>query len=801
MECERTSDTPQTERPARDVHLAIVSQRVIAEKHGRLYAPPEEGSFLNDMAERVGRLTVYAPLGADPQRAVLPLSADVKVRALPDRLREHGASLRGAVGALHDWADQIWLFLRGFSQHDAIYVFQPSSYGCLAALAARLRRRPYAVYLGGAIEGLAGGSRWARLRIIHRLFGWIFSAGIFLTLRGARFIIAPGRVPFRERLPTHIPIIQAAPRVTMTPQDIYERSDTCEAPPYRLLTVGRLTGEKGVGDLLQAVRPLLDAGLDVQLDVVGSGGAQAQLEALAGDLEISDCVVFVGAVPNGPRLFAYYRRADIFVMPSWREGFPRVLFEAAGHSLPIVTTDVGAIPDRMENGIECLMVPAKAPAETAEAIRRLIADGEFRRNVIASALAHAKRVLSTSPAEQLAEVVYTYLRERTLDRKAGQPEESSPTALADAGAALTVCQVGSYPPPISGVGAHIEQLANRLRAVGIQVRIANTSPPQRRLRLPIVAALVDLTHFLWVTTFAVMQKSDVHHVHVTTGASVLARLPLLCALRALRRPVVLTLHSGNLPANLAACGPATRWLTCAAFRLADHILVTGAESVETMCRIAGRQRVSDVSLFLGEEKPDEDAIPPEALQFAERHRPLIVVAGGWRPLYDFETAVDALAILSRNARGWPDLGAIFLTSFSRNDSHAYRKRILERVKQHGLEERVTFLRPGATAHSGVLALLRRSQALVRSSRSDATGLIIHEAMSQGCPAVASDIGTRPSGCALYPTGDAQALADVLEEMLRRCRPPFQSPSSGDENLARIVAVYQAVSGRRTPYGT
>ena len=70
-------------------------------------------------------------------------------------------------------------------------------------------------------------------------------------------------------------------------------------------------------------------------------------------------------------LMRFYRKAHIFIFPSYHEGFPRVLYEAMINSLPIVTTMVGGISGRMVDGENCIGIPAKSAGAIVEAVERV----------------------------------------------------------------------------------------------------------------------------------------------------------------------------------------------------------------------------------------------------------------------------------------------------------------------------------------------------------------------------------------------------------------------------------------------
>jgi glycosyltransferase involved in cell wall biosynthesis len=86
-------------------------------------------------------------------------------------------------------------------------------------------------------------------------------------------------------------------------------------------------------------------------------------------------VEYLGHVDDMPALMA---RADIVVLPSYREGTPRVLVEAAAAGKPIVATDIGGCRGLVEDGVNGLLVPVRDADALAVALRRLAQDAGLR---------------------------------------------------------------------------------------------------------------------------------------------------------------------------------------------------------------------------------------------------------------------------------------------------------------------------------------------------------------------------------------------------------------------------------------
>jgi glycosyltransferase involved in cell wall biosynthesis len=190
-----------------------------------------------------------------------------------------------------------------------------------------------------------------------------------------------------------VPSLVEVRTTTLRKSDFFERQDTCSAPPYHLLYTGRIDRAKGILDMVEAVGILASQGQDVILDLAGlldSGPAIIEeAQALAQERGVADRVKYHGYKALGPELFTYYRQADVYVIASRSsEGFPRTIWEAMAHSLPVVATRVGSIPAFIEGAAE--LIQPKAPQALAAGIARVLNDGALRKKMIASGMQLAR---------------------------------------------------------------------------------------------------------------------------------------------------------------------------------------------------------------------------------------------------------------------------------------------------------------------------------------------------------------------------------------------------------------------------
>jgi glycosyltransferase involved in cell wall biosynthesis len=138
--------------------------------------------------------------------------------------------------------------------------------------------------------------------------------------------------------------------------------------------VARLEPEKGHPTLFEAWPAVLRAVPDAYLLIVGEGSRRDALEALARELRIAHRVVFTGRRDDVPAVTA---ALDVAVLPSYREAQGLTILEAMALSRPVVASNVGGIPEMVEDGVTGLLVPPHDADALAAAIIRLLTDHPY----------------------------------------------------------------------------------------------------------------------------------------------------------------------------------------------------------------------------------------------------------------------------------------------------------------------------------------------------------------------------------------------------------------------------------------
>lgn len=317
--------------------------------------------------------------------------AQIHVRDLSAALRARGLDalvLAGGDGAL---ADQ--LRERGVPFHRLRSLSR--SVGPLQAVRAvfeirRLLRelRPDLVSTHSTAAGLLGriAARTLGMPVLFTAHGWGFTDGRPWSQRIPFWLVEWAAAPLSARIITVCESdLRAATRSHLTRQsrlvaipnampDVGEslRAAPGESPP-RVVMVARLTRWKDHPTLLRALAGLGE--LQWELELIGDGPRRGELDVLATSLGIASRVRFAGFCSDVPIRLA---GAQIFVLATKWEGFPRSILEAMRAGLPVITSEVGGVRESVRDGDTGFVVPSGDVAALRDRLRILLAGPEQR---------------------------------------------------------------------------------------------------------------------------------------------------------------------------------------------------------------------------------------------------------------------------------------------------------------------------------------------------------------------------------------------------------------------------------------
>jgi glycosyltransferase involved in cell wall biosynthesis len=223
-----------------------------------------------------------------------------------------------------------------------------------------------------------------KMRIYNQLDRWSLPAADRVLTSSAAFIADLERDVNPDRIRVqHMPIRPFDPPANERIEGL-RRQLGLNSQTRVLLSVGRLSQEKGHADLIRAlpkIRNLVGAS-PLRLVIVGEGPERCRIEELCRRLGLTDSVTLAGFQDD---INPYYSIADVFVLHSHSEGSPNVLLEAMAAGVPVVAASVGGVPETVVSGRDALLVKPRDPSALASAVTQLLGDQALCERLVSSA--------------------------------------------------------------------------------------------------------------------------------------------------------------------------------------------------------------------------------------------------------------------------------------------------------------------------------------------------------------------------------------------------------------------------------
>lgn len=173
----------------------------------------------------------------------------------------------------------------------------------------------------------------------------------------------------------------------------------------KLLYCGRLTRAKGIFEILETAANLQTKSIDFRLDIVGFAGegeSEEIFHKFSEKLKIDGLINWHGFIKFGPELFSMYHSADILLLPSYSEGMPHVVWEAAAFGCVVISSRIGGIPFLFEHLDNIYFIDQVTPGNLTEAVVSLLENGELRTTIKNNAYEFAKKFTIESCVSRLA---------------------------------------------------------------------------------------------------------------------------------------------------------------------------------------------------------------------------------------------------------------------------------------------------------------------------------------------------------------------------------------------------------------
>ena len=200
-----------------------------------------------------------------------------------------------------------------------------------------------------------------------RLYRILFRDASVILLSGLLYPDIRKYVP--EELVSYCPNGVSVPTVIRRP-----------CTPPRILFLSNMIRSKGVSVLVDACRLLQARGIPFRCSLVGALSADYPGDSLAVEIRekgLEGCVTYEGP-RYGDEKWKAFSEADVFAFPTSDDCFPLVVLEAMGAGLPVVTTDEGALPEMVRDGLDGIICEKRNPQSLADALARLLTDRAAR---------------------------------------------------------------------------------------------------------------------------------------------------------------------------------------------------------------------------------------------------------------------------------------------------------------------------------------------------------------------------------------------------------------------------------------
>jgi len=201
---------------------------------------------------------------------------------------------------------------------------------------------------------------------------------------------------------------------TLKKEDFYYREDTCLTSPIEILFTGRIEQEKGILEITEALGKLHQSNIHCRLNIVGwtlpKDPIENLIKKIAADYGIEDKIIFHGFKTAGEQLFSFYKKADLFIVGSQHnEGFPRTIWEALAHSVPVICTPVGSISLILKDEYNAMFIEPKNSESIKEKILQLIGNSELRKHLIKNGLETVQEVTQEIQSKKMMDAIKTFI--------------------------------------------------------------------------------------------------------------------------------------------------------------------------------------------------------------------------------------------------------------------------------------------------------------------------------------------------------------------------------------------------------
>ena len=323
--------------------ILLVDNGFIGENNSSYYISGSTNDFINDLI-KLGVDVIIMQFHKEIIGNENILDAKLKNQFISVRFNDNNFLLK-----IISYFKLVFKLLLNIYKFDFIYVFYPGNLNYLVLFLSFLFNKKYGLYVRGELN-----------------YNLPLSKQI---LSNAKLIVTNNPIINKEMLSYNlntkmiISYLRLGNGVPNLSEKFVKKSINHDST-FKLLFVGRVEYRKGIIELIDACKLLIEQKINFKLVIVGGGDLFETIkDKVNNNLSLKNHIDLVGLIKDQKKLKSYYLNSDVFVFPSHTEGFPRVLFDSMLNNLPIITTMVGGIPGFMKHDYNCLEIKVNSPED------------------------------------------------------------------------------------------------------------------------------------------------------------------------------------------------------------------------------------------------------------------------------------------------------------------------------------------------------------------------------------------------------------------------------------------------------
>lgn len=318
-------------------NLLIINNGFLAKDLNGFYTNFEQNNFFSDLSKSYNNVSVlqfYKKISLNENILASKINCNVISEKFEDK---------NNFQKILSYLKLTFKYLNQINHYDLIYVFYPGHLNFITSIIAYLLNRNYAFYIRGET----------------RFNSYIFKR----VLKKAKFLVSNNTI-LQEKMKNYNDnsnlILSYKNLGNCYPVLKNKTHKKINLNCVNLLFVGRVEKRKGVFELIDACEKLADQNFKFKLNIIGGGDSFEYLSKKIKEKKLTENIFCTGQISSKIEINKYYQMSDIFILPSYTEGFPRVLYNAMEFGLPILTTMVGGIPALMKNEYNCLEINVRS---------------------------------------------------------------------------------------------------------------------------------------------------------------------------------------------------------------------------------------------------------------------------------------------------------------------------------------------------------------------------------------------------------------------------------------------------------